>query len=39
MAEPQKVDPTPSMDAVLALYEQTWSEINRLRDYEWKIAY
>ena len=27
------------LDAVLALYEQTWAEINRLRDYEWKIAY
>lgn len=29
----------PELDAVLALYEQTWAEINRLRDYEWKIAY
>jgi len=27
------------VEAVLALYEQTWAEINRLRDYEWKIAY
>lgn len=24
---------------LLALYHETWSEITRLRDYEWKIAY
>lgn len=40
MAEPlkSKLSATP-VEAVLALYEQTWAEINRLRDYEWKIAY
>jgi len=25
--------------ALMALYDKTWSEITRLRDYEWKIAY
>jgi hypothetical protein len=40
MAKPQKSELTTTpVEAVLALYEQTWSEINRLRDYEWKIAY
>lgn len=26
-------------EALLALYHETWGEISRLRDYEWKIAY
>lgn len=34
--------PKPSLaeeSALLALYERTWEEISRLREYEWKIAY
>lgn len=26
-------------DALIALYHETWGEITRLRDYEWKIGY
>jgi hypothetical protein len=36
MAEPARVSAEKSL---LALYEATWGEITRLRDYEWKIAY
>jgi hypothetical protein len=40
MAQPQRSKPASAqLEAVVALYEQTWAEINRLRDYEWKIAY
>jgi hypothetical protein len=36
MAEPLRFAPK---EPLLALYEATWAEITRLRDYEWKIAY
>jgi len=26
-------------EALISLYHETWSEVNRLRDFEWKIAY
>jgi len=26
-------------DALIALYHETWAEIHRLRNYEWRIAY
>ena len=29
----------PNEDALRALYHETWAEIGRLRDYEWKITY
>lgn len=28
-----------SRESLLALYHETWSEISRLREYEWKIGY
>jgi len=33
-------DPTPNHpENLTALYQETWGEIHRLRDLEWKIAY
>ena len=29
----------PTYDSLRALYHETWEEISRLRDYEWKVTY
>ncbi|MHC4462062.1 MAG: hypothetical protein ACYS30_11615 [Planctomycetota bacterium] len=38
MSEAEKMNPRED-EGLIALYQETWGEITRLRDYEWKIAY